>query len=138
MNPLWSILTSAYPRAGSSLAVAVLLALFVTTIVLYGFVIWPASPSRGQLTGGWETKGLFYVGDPNLLTASIYSYRLKGLAIETELAAETLKLASIRNIKSRRFKHALISTVAFYAAVVIAYLVLSRCGPTDRSWLCGY
>jgi hypothetical protein len=138
MNPLWSILTAANPRAGSSLAAAVLLAMFVTTIVLYGFVIWPVSLSQDQLTGGWETKGLFYVGDPNLLTASLYSYRLEGLAIETELAAETLKLASIRNIKSRRFKQALVSTVIFYAAVVITYLVLSRCSSADNSWVCGY
>jgi hypothetical protein len=138
MNPLWSILTSAHPRVGSSLAVVVLLVMFVMTVVLFGFVIWPASPPPGQLSGGWQTKGLFYVGDPNLLTASLYAYRLKALAIETELAAETLKLASIRNIKSQRFKHALVSTAVFYAAVVVSFLILRSCGSTDKSWLCGY
>lgn len=138
MNPLWSILTSAHARAGSSLAVVVLLVMFVTTVVLYGFVIWPVRLAPDQLTGGWQTKGLFYVGDPNVLTASLYAYRLKGLAIETELAAETLKLASIREIKSRRFKHALVSTVVFYAAVVMSFLLLRNCGTADKSWLCGY
>ena len=59
MNPLWSILTSAHPRAASSLAVVMLLVVFVTTVVLFGFVIWPASPPPGQLSGGWQTKGLF-------------------------------------------------------------------------------
>jgi hypothetical protein len=138
MNPLWSILTSAYARAGSSLIVAVLLLMFVTTIVLYGFVIWPVTLSQTQLTGGWQTKGLFYVGDPTLLTASLYSYRLKGLEIETELAAETLKLASIREIKSRRFKHALVSTVVFYAGVVASFLLLRTCAAGEKSWACGY
>src|SRR2546430_7270235 len=113
MNPLWSILSSAHARAGSSPAVAALLVLFVTTVMLYGFVIWPVRLAQNQLAGGWQTKGLFYVGDPNQLTASLYTYRLKGLEIETELAAETLKLASIREIKSHRFKHALVSTVVF-------------------------
>jgi hypothetical protein len=138
MNPLWSILTSVNGRAGSSLPVAGLLVLFVVTVMLYGFVIWPVRLAPGQLAGGWQTKGLFYVGDPNLLTASLYACRLKGLAIETELAAETLKLASIRDIKSRRFKHALISTALFYAAVVVAFLFFRNCGAADRSWLCGY
>ena len=138
MNPLWSILTSAHPRAGSSLAVVVLLVMFVTTVVLFGFVIWPVSAPTGQLAGGWQTKGLFYVGDPNQLTASLYAHRLKDLAIETELAAETLKLASIRNIKGRRFKHALVSTAVFYAAVVVSFLLLKNCNATDKSWLCGY
>jgi hypothetical protein len=138
MNPLWSILSSTYARAGSSLVVAVLLLMFVTTIVLYGFVIWPVTLSQTQLTGGWQTKGLFYVGDPTRLTASLYSYRLKGLEIETELAAETLKLASIREIKSRRFKHALVSTVGFYAGVVASFLLLRTCAAGEKSWACGY
>ena len=41
---------------------------------------------------GWQTKGLFYVGDPNQVTASLYAERLKDVTIEEELAAETLKL----------------------------------------------
>src|SRR5439155_18325570 len=65
MNPLWSILTAACPRAASSLIVAVLLVLFVTTVLLFGFVIWPVTLTQSKLTGGWQTKGLFYVGDPN-------------------------------------------------------------------------
>ena len=138
MNPLWSILTSAHPRAGSSLAVVVLLVMFVMTVVLFGFVIWPASPPPGQLSGGWQTKGLFYVGDPNQLTASLAAYRLEGLATETELAAETLKLAAIRNIKSRWLKRALVSTAVFYAAFVVSFLLLRSCSATDKSWLCGH
>ena len=132
MAPLWSILTSAHPRAGSSLAIVVLLVVFVTTVMLFGFVILSASPPPGQL------KGLFYVGDPNLLTTSLAAYRLKGLATETELAAETLKLAAIRNNKSRRLKHALVSWAIFYAAFVVSFLLLRSCGAADKSWLCGY
>src|SRR3981081_1898297 len=99
MNPLWSILTAACPRGASSLIVAVLLVLFVATILLFGYVIWPVTLTRAKLPGGWQTKGLFYVGDPNQLTASLYTDRLKDLTIEVELAAETLKLAYIREIK---------------------------------------
>ena len=128
MNPLWSILTSACPRAASSLVVVVLLVLFVATVLLFGFVIWPVTLTQSKLTGGWQTKGLFYVGDPNQLTASLYTDRLKHLSIESELAAETLKLAYIREIKSRRFKHALISVFVFYAWAVAAFLLLRNCG----------
>jgi hypothetical protein len=128
MNPLWSILTAACPRAASSLIVAVLLVLFVATVLLFGFVIWPVTLTQSKLTGGWQTKGLFYVGDPNQLTASLYTDRLKDLEIEVELAAETLKLAYIREIKSRRFKHALKSVFVFYAWAVVAFLLLRNCG----------
>jgi hypothetical protein len=111
------------------LAVVVLLALFVATVLLFGYVIWPVSLTPSRLTGGWQTKGLFYVGDPNQLTASLYSERLKGLVIEEELAAETLKLAYIREIKSRRFKIALKSVVVFYAWVGVTFLLLRNCAP---------
>jgi hypothetical protein len=127
MNPLWSILTAACPRAASSLIVAVLLLLFVTTVLLFGFVIWPVTLTQSKLTSGWQTKGLFYVGDPNQLTASLYAGRLKDLSIEVELAAETLKLAYIREIKSRRFKHALKSVFVFYAWAVVSFLLLRNC-----------
>ena len=79
MNPLWTILSAACPRAASSLIVAVLLMLFVATVLLFGFVIWPVTLTQSKLTGGWQTKGLFYVGDPNQLTASLYTDRLKDL-----------------------------------------------------------
>ena len=57
MNPLWSILAAACPRAASSLIVAVLLVLFVATVLLFGFVIWPVTLTQSKLTGGWQTKG---------------------------------------------------------------------------------
>ena len=127
MSPLWSILTSACPRAASSWPAAILLALLVGTILLLGYVIWPVTLAPAQLTGGWQTKGLFYVADPNQLTARLYTDRLKDLTIEEELAAETLKLAYIREIKSRRFKNALKSVVVFYAWAVVTFLLLRNC-----------
>jgi hypothetical protein len=138
MNPIWSILTAAHAHAGSSLIVAVLLMLFVVTVLLFGLVVWPVTLPQSNLMGTWESKGLFYVGDPNRLTTGLYTYRLKDLAVESELAAETLKLASIREIKARRFKHALMAAVVFYAGVVVTYLLLRSCGSADKSWLCGY
>jgi hypothetical protein len=137
MNPLWSVITSAYPRAGSSLVVVVLLLLFVATVLLFGFVSWPvALKTDSGLMGTWETKGLFYVGDPNRLTASLYTDRLKSLAIEAELAGETLKLAAIREIKSVRFRRALIATIVFYSGVVVSLLLLRNCGAGVHSWVC--
>ena len=58
----------------------------------------------------------------------MYTERLKDLTIEVELAAETLKLAYIREIKSRRFKNALKSVFVFYAWAVVAFLLLRNCG----------
>jgi hypothetical protein len=127
MSPLWSILTSACPRAASSPLVAVLLVLLVVTILLFGYVIWPVTLAPAKLTGGWQTRGLFYVADPNQLSASQYTERLKDLTIEEELAAETLKLAYIREIKSRRFKTALKAVVVFYGWALVAFLLLRSC-----------
>src|SRR5215468_6052520 len=127
MTPLWSILTSACPRAASSPLVAVLLVLLVVTILLFGYVIWPVTLAPAKLTGGWQTRGLFYVANPNQLTASQYAERLKDLTIEEELAAETLKLAYIREIKSGRFKTALKAAVVFYAWAIVCFLLLRGC-----------
>jgi hypothetical protein len=127
ITPLWSILTSACPRAASSPLAAILLLLLVITILLLGYVIWPVALTQSRLTGGWQSKGLFYVGDPSQLTTSLYTERLKEVTIEAELAAETLKLAYIREIKSSRFKNALKSVVVFYAWTVLCFLLLRGC-----------
>src|SRR5215510_15946706 len=50
INPLWSILTSACPRAASSPLVAILLLLLVVTILLFGYVIWPVAVTQSRLT----------------------------------------------------------------------------------------
>jgi len=128
INPLWSILSSACPHAASSMPVAILIVLLLTSVLLFGYVIWPVRLTRPRLTGGWQNSGLFYVADPEHLTASMYSDRLNGLAIEAELAGETLKLAYIRDIKSRRFKNALLSVVIFYAWVLACFLLARNCG----------
>jgi hypothetical protein len=127
INPLWSILSSACPQSASSIPVAVLLVLLLTSVLMFGYVIWPVKLTRPQLTGGWQNSGLFYVADPEHLTASMYSDRLNGLAIEAELAAETLKLAYIRDIKSRRFKNALLSVAIFYAWVLACFVLARNC-----------
>ena len=127
INPLWSMLTSACPRAASSPLTMILLLLLVLTILLFGYVIWPVAVTQSRLAGGWQSKGLFYVGDPSQLTTSLYTERLKDLSIEAELAAETLKLAYIREIKSGRFKNALKAVVVFYAWAIVCFLLLRGC-----------
>jgi len=128
MNPLWSIVTSTCRRAASSLVVAILLVLFVATVLLLAFVILPVTSAQPKPSGGWPEKGLFSAGDPNLIAAGLYADRIESLASEVELAAETLTLAHIREIKSRRFKHALRSVFVFYAWSVAAFLMLRNCG----------
>ena len=61
------------------------------------------------------------------LTASQYAERLKDLTVEEELAAETLKLAYIREIKSRSFKTALKAVVVFYVWALVTFLSLRSC-----------
>jgi hypothetical protein len=130
MNPLWSILTFACRGAGSSLIVAVLLLLFVTSIFLFASVILPGGARQSNTNSGWPTKALIYVGNASQITASLYTNNLKEFTSEAELAAETLKLSRIRNIKSRRFKYALSSAGVFYAWAVVAFLQLRNCGAT--------
>src|SRR5215813_5926380 len=127
ISPLWAILTSACPHAASSPLAAILLLFLVITILLFGYVIWPVALTESRLTGGWQSKGLFYVGDPSQLTTSLYTDRLKDLTIEAELAAETLKLAYIREIKSGRFKNALKAVVVFYAWAIVCFVLLRGC-----------
>ena len=136
MSPLWSVITSVYPQAGSTYLAVALLLLFIATVLLFGFVIWPVALPDSGLSGTWESKGLFYVGDPNRLSTSLYTDRLKTLVIEAELAAETLKLAAIREIKSRRFRRALIATAVFYVGVIASLLLLRNCAANDHSWVC--
>jgi hypothetical protein len=128
INPLWSILAGACPRAAASPLVVILLFLLVITILLFGYVIWPVAVTQSRLTSGWQSKGLFYVGDPSQFTSSLYADRLKALSIEVELAAEALKLAYIREIKSGRFKNALKAAVVFYAWAILCFLLLRGCG----------
>lgn len=127
MNPVWAMLTSTCPRAASSPLVAVLFFLLVITILMFGYVVWPVALTQSRLIGGWQTKDLFYVPDTSKLTAKVYTERLKELSVETELAAETLKLAYIREIKSWRFKNAMKSVIVFYAWAVLCFILLRNC-----------
>lgn len=138
MSPLWSIIISADPRAASSIVVAGLLLLFLITVLLYGFVIWPITLKQSKLTGAWEAQGLFFVRDPSRLTTRLYAERLKTLAIETELTAETLRLAAIRQTKSRRFKRALVATFIFYVGFAVSFFLLRNCAVSGSIWACTY
>ena len=53
--------------------------------------------------------------------------RLAKLAMEPELAAEALKLAYIRRVKAKRFKLALMATLAAYAIIFLAFFMIGRC-----------
>ena len=127
LSPLWSIINSTCSHAASSLMVQVLLALFVATVLLLVFVMLPAVAAQPTPVGAWPKKALFAAGDPNRIAASTYADHTKSLTSEIELAAETLNLARIRDIKNRRFKHAMRSAFVFYAWSVATFLMLRNC-----------
>jgi hypothetical protein len=127
LSPLWAILSSACPRAASSLVVAVLILMLVTTVLLFAFVLWPVTTARPTPSSGWPRKGLFSAGEPNQIATGLQAGRFEHLAIEADLVVETLNLARIREIKNRRFKHALRSVFVFYVWAMATFLLLRNC-----------
>jgi hypothetical protein len=125
MSPLWSILSATCPNVASRPIVAVLLAAFICTIMLYGFVLWPIRPLQ-NLVKNKRVKGLFFLADPMAISAT-YAEQLKNISLEAELTGEVLKLSYIRASKGRRFRYALWATAAFYVLVFVSFLLLQRC-----------
>jgi hypothetical protein len=124
-NPLMAIVNGACGANARQVLVVALL-VFVATIFTYLWVLWPVAPSNPKLTEGLGAKGLFYLGDP-LAVGGGYAERLSGLAVEPELTAEALKLSYIRTVKARRFRNALITTLAAYLVLIASFFALGRC-----------
>ena len=125
-NPLMAAINGACGTSARQVLV-IAFVVFIATILAYLWVLWPVAPPRQKLTEGVAAKNLFYLHDPLGTGAAQYSERLKGLAVEPELTAETLKLAFIRRVKARRFKNALIATVIAYLAMAAAFFAVGRC-----------
>src|SRR5262249_58170769 len=98
MSPLWSILTSACPRAGSSFIMAFLLLLFVTCVLLLAFVVLSGTAMESDTTGGWSTNGLISVRSAIQITAT--SGRLKDLTSEGAVVKETRNFHRFPGIKT--------------------------------------
>ena len=63
-----------------------------------------------------------------MLTKSLHcGERAIRASMRPMLAAETLQLARVREIKNRRFKHALRLAFGFYAWSVAVFLMLRNC-----------
>ena len=125
-NPLMAAINGAC--GGSARQVLVIaLVVFIATILTYLWVLWPVALPEQKLNESIGAKNLFYI-NPLGTDAAQYSERLKGLMVESELTAETLKLSYIRNVKARRFKNSLIATVAAYLVLVAAFFAVGRCG----------
>jgi hypothetical protein len=127
VSPLWSVISSACSQAASSLVTYILLALFVATVLLFVLVMLPAAAAQPAPTGAWPKKALFVAGDPSRIAASLSAHHIPSRTSELELAAKTLNLARIREMKNRRFKHALRLAFVFYAWSVAAFLMLRNC-----------
>jgi hypothetical protein len=124
-NPLMAIVNGACGASARQVLV-VALVVFIVTILTYLWVLWPVAPSQARLTEGLGARGLFYLPDP-LTVGGGYAERLAGLVVEPELTAEALKLSYIRTVKARRFKTALVTTLAAYLILVAAFFALGRC-----------
>ena len=127
LSPLWTILTAACSRAASSWSIALLMVMLLTTVLLFAFVLWPVAAARPTPSSSWPRKGLFTVGEPNQIATGLQAGRFEHLAIEADLVVETLNLARIREIKNRRFKHALTSVLVFYVWTMATFLLLRSC-----------
>jgi hypothetical protein len=124
-NPLMAIVNGAC-GANARIVLVIALVVFIVTILSYLWVLWPVAPSQPKLTEGLGAKGLFYLLDPLALGGG-YAERLKGLDVEPELTAETLKLSYIRTVKARRFKTALVMTLIAYLVMIASFFAIGRC-----------
>jgi hypothetical protein len=125
MSPLWSMLNATCSNVANRPVAAVLVAAFICTIILYGYVLWPIRPLQ-NLVKNKRVKGLFFLADPIAISAT-YAQELKSISVEDELAGEVLKLSYIRASKGRRFRYALWATAGFYVLVFVSFLLLQRC-----------
>jgi len=125
MSPLWSILNATCPHVANRPIIALLVAAFICTIMLYGYVLWPIRPLQ-KLVKNKRVKGLFFLADPMAVSAT-YAEEIKKISLEPELAGEVIKLSYIRAGKGRRFRYALWATAAFYALVFVSFLILQHC-----------
>lgn len=127
-NPLVAIVNSACAQGMARSVLVIMLVFFLVAILAYLFVLWPVSPTQDKLTDGLAASNLFYLQDPLSVGGAAYSARLAGLVVEPELTAEALKLSYIRKVKARRFKAALIVTLATYLIIAGSFFGIGRCG----------
>lgn len=126
-NPLVAIANSGCSALGTKLVLMCMVPAYLATIVSYLWVIWPVAPPTARLTEALKPQNIFYVHDPLLLGSSQFTEKLAKLGMEPELTAEVLKLAYIRRIKARRFKIALLTTLAAYVIIAFAFFLVGRC-----------
>src|SRR5438067_6392943 len=82
MSPLWSMLNATCSNAANRPIVAVLVAAFICTIILYGYVLWPIRALK-NLVKNKRVKGLFFLADPMAISAT-YAEELKTISVEDE------------------------------------------------------
>jgi len=126
-NPLIAIINTACGQDAVRRMLVITLVVFIATILMYLWVLWPTAPPQERLTEGLGAQGLFYLHDPLSMGGRGYSDRLKGLVLDPELTAEALKLSYIRKIKARRFRYALIVTLIAYMVVGVGFFAVGRC-----------
>lgn len=125
-NPIVAMATFGCTQTGAKSVLTIMLPAFLITILVYLWVLWPVAPPA-SLRSGSDVQDLFFIAAPEKFSSGEFERRLQKLAPIAELTHEALKLAYIRNVKARRFKMALISTVVACLAVAAAFFAVGRC-----------
>lgn len=122
--PYWFMASAVCGRLGWQPMAAATLLVYFGTILAFFHVLWPVTPAAGEANA---KPGIFFIHDPRQLAGASLLERLQSLDSERELAAEALKLAHIRNAKSRRLKAALVGAFLFYVLAYATYVVSRGC-----------
>lgn len=125
-NPIVGMATFGCTQAGAKSVLMLLLPAFLVTILVYLWVLWPVVPPA-SLRSGSAAQDLFFIKTPENFVSGEFERRLEKMAPFAELTHEALKLAYIRNVKARRFKAALISTIVACLAIAAAFFTVDRC-----------
>jgi len=95
----------------------------ITPIVLFGTILYPTrktAPSLGN--DHLDIKRLFFVNETHLNNVDTYLNSLKSVDFVKELVYEHLKLATLRDLKRKRFLRALwVSSLAFVLIFISQY-----------------
>ena len=95
----------------------------ITQIILFGAVLYPSRKTAPPLSHDHlDIKRLFFVNETHLNDIDIYLNRLESADFVKELAYEHLKLATLRDLKCKRFLGALwVSSLAFVLIFISQY-----------------
>lgn len=104
------IKTSPAPEFGSA-AIIVSWLLVILPVILFGTVLYPTRKMAPEVAKNRQkVSGLFHMNLNEVESVDEYLEKMGSIDIKQELAYELLKVSSLRDVKRRRFLHALIAS----------------------------